>query len=101
MTRLRRIHLDGIGPTGARFDPVTIDLTDRTGGGAQVALIHLENGGGKSVLLKLVFSAVLPGRRYTIGGAKLGDFVLSDDTGHVALEWGIDDGQGGGLGPRQ
>lgn len=95
MTRLRKIRLDGIGPTGARFDPVTIDLTDRMGQGARVALIHLENGGGKSVLLKLLFSAVLPGRRYTLGGAKLGDFVLSDDTGHVALEWGIDDGHGG------
>ncbi len=95
MTRLRRIRLDGIGPTGARFDPVTIDLTNRDGEAAKVALIHLENGGGKSVLLKLVFSAVLPGRRYTVGGAKLGDFVLGDDTGHVALEWGIDDGGGG------
>lgn len=72
MTRLRRIRLDGIGPTGARFDPVTIDLTNRDGEAAKVALIHLENGGGKSVLLKLVFSAVLPGRRYTVGGAKLG-----------------------------
>lgn len=95
MTRLRKIRLDGIGPTGARFDPITIDLTVRMGHGARVALVHLENGGGKSVLLKLVFSAVLPGRRYTLGGAKLGDFVLSDDTGHVALEWGVDDGQGG------
>jgi hypothetical protein len=95
MTRLRRIHLDGIGPTGARFDPVTLDLTDRVGEAAKVALIHLENGGGKSVLLKLVFAAVLPGRRYTVGGARLGDFVLSDDTGHVALEWSIDDGHGG------
>jgi hypothetical protein len=95
MTRLRRILLDGIGPTGARFDPVTIDLTNRDGEAAKVALIHLENGGGKTVLLKLVFSAVLPGRRYTVGGAKLGDFVLGDDTGHVALEWGIDDGSGG------
>jgi hypothetical protein len=95
MTRLRRIRMDGVGPTGARFDPVTIDLTDRTGAGSRVALIHLENGGGKSVLLKLVFATVLPGRRYTIGGAKLGDFVLGDDTSHIALEWGLDDGRGG------
>jgi hypothetical protein len=96
MTRLRRIRLDGVGPTGARFDPVTIDLTDRLGEAAKVALLHLENGGGKSVLLKLVFSAVLPGRRYTVGGARLGDFVLSDDTAHVALEWSIEDGRLGG-----
>jgi len=96
MTRLRRIRLDGVGPTGARFDPVTIDLTDRLGDASKVALIHLENGGGKSVLLKLVFSAVLPGRRYTVGGARLGDFVLGDDTAHVALEWWIEDGRLGG-----
>ena len=95
MIRLRRVRLDGIGPTGARFDPVVIDLTDRTGAGVRVALIYLENGGGKSVLLKLVFCTVLPGRRYTVGGAKLGDYVLGDDTGHVALEWAVDDGHGG------
>ncbi|MPZ24303.1 MAG: hypothetical protein GEU28_12370, partial [Dehalococcoidia bacterium] len=89
--RLRRIRLDGIGPSGARFDPLTIDLT--SGGAASpVALLFLENGGGKSVLLRLVFSVVLPGRRNVVGGARLADYVLSRDVGHIICEWEIDDG---------
>ncbi|HVW31902.1 MAG TPA: hypothetical protein VHL53_05125, partial [Acidimicrobiia bacterium] len=90
--RLRRVRLDGIGPPGARFDPLTIDLT--TGGAASpVALLFLENGGGKSVLLRLVFSVVLPGRRNVVGGAKLTDYVLARDVGHVICEWEVDDGR--------
>lgn len=90
--RLRRVRLDGIGPPGARFDPLTIDVT--TGGAASpVALLFLENGGGKSVLLRLVFSVVLPGRRNVVGGAKLTDYVLARDVGHVICEWEVDDGR--------
>lgn len=100
MYELNRARLVGIGPRGARYSDVTIDLS---GLGEQVpprslfdppmrrpspfSLLLLENGGGKSVLLKLLFSVVLPGRRKTVGGASLDKFVLDGDTGHVALEW--------------
>nr|BBJ55246.1 hypothetical protein SAVMC3_78750 [Streptomyces avermitilis] len=53
-------------------------------------MLFLENGGGKSVLLKLIFSVMLPGHRNTLGGASSGvlrKFLLADDCGHVALEW--------------
>ncbi|MBK3552033.1 hypothetical protein JHN51_19775, partial [Streptomyces sp. MBT61] len=53
-------------------------------------VLFLENGGGKSVLLKLIFSVMLPGHRNTLGGASSGvlrKFLLADDCGHVALEW--------------
>jgi hypothetical protein len=106
---LNRVRLVGIGPRGARYTDVTLDLS---GVGAPVtpaslfesgarrpsphSLLMLENGGGKSVLLKLVFSVVLPGRRRTVGGAALDKFVLDGDTGHVALDLdaGPDDAAG-------
>lgn len=53
-------------------------------------MLFLENGGGKSVLLKLIFSVMLPGHRNTLGGASSGvlrKFLLAEDCGHVALEW--------------
>ena len=57
---------------------------------APAGVLFLENGGGKSVLLKLIFSVMLPGHRNTLGGASSGvlrKFLLADDCGHVALEW--------------
>ena len=53
-------------------------------------MLFLENGGGKSVLLKLVFSVLLPGRRQVVGTTStdvLSKFVLGEDVAHVACEW--------------
>lgn len=100
MYELNRVRLVGIGPRGARYTDVTIDLSgvgDPVSSGrlfdeahhrpSPWSLLMLENGGGKSVLLKLLFSVVLPGRRKTVGGASLDKFILETDVGHVALEW--------------
>jgi hypothetical protein len=102
MYELNRVRLAGIGPRGARYTDVTLDLSGvgspvgsatLHGSPARrpspVALLMLENGGGKTVLLKLLFSVVLPGRNKVVGGraASLDPFVLETDTGHVALEW--------------
>lgn len=90
---LRRFHLDGIGPPGARFDPLTVDLgAAEAERAARAAVLFLENGGGKSVLLRLLFSVVLPGRRHTVGAVKLDGYVGGRDTGHVVLEWQTADG---------
>jgi len=102
MYELNRVRLAGIGPRGARYTDVTLDLSN-VGWPAAAATLHgasarrpspvtllmLENGGGKTVLLKLLFSVVLPGRSKVVGGrsASLDPFVLETDTGHVALEW--------------
>ncbi|CUU60404.1 hypothetical protein Ga0074812_13938 [Parafrankia irregularis] len=54
------------------------------------SVLFLENGGGKSVLMKLIFSVVLPGRRQVVGtsnGRVLDNFVLPRDCGHVVCEW--------------
>ncbi|MFD7921950.1 hypothetical protein ACFV3R_22310 [Streptomyces sp. NPDC059740] len=112
MYELSRIRLYSIGPAGARYADTLLDLR---GVGAVVpepapaqadffedepvgpprrpapaGVLFLENGGGKSVLLKLIFSVMLPGHRNTLGGASSGvlrKFLLADDCGHVALEW--------------
>ncbi|WP_181799763.1 coiled-coil domain-containing protein [Kitasatospora acidiphila] len=112
MYELNRIRLYSIGPAGARYADTVLDLR---GVGEPVAnpaplqlgmfgeepagpqrrpapagVLFLENGGGKSVLLKLIFSVMLPGHRNTLGGASSGvlrKFLLADDCGHVALEW--------------
>lgn len=112
MYELSRIRLYSIGPAGARYADTVLDLRgvgepvpDPAPAQAEffeeepvgpprrpapAGVLFLENGGGKSVLLKLIFSVMLPGHRNTLGGASSGvlrKFLLADDCGHVALEW--------------
>ncbi|MFJ4890910.1 hypothetical protein ACIP5U_13240 [Streptomyces sp. NPDC088788] len=112
MYELSRVRLYSIGPAGARYADTVLDLrgvgepvpdpaptqaeffAEEPVGPprrpAPAGVLFLENGGGKSVLLKLIFSVMLPGHRNTLGGASSGvlrKFLLADDCGHVALEW--------------
>jgi hypothetical protein len=112
MYELSRLRLYSIGPAGARYADTVLDLrgvgepvpqpapaqgeffADEPAGPprrpAPAGVLFLENGGGKSVLLKLIFSVMLPGHRNTLGGASSGvlrKFLLAEDCGHVALEW--------------
>ncbi|ULR49242.1 hypothetical protein [Streptomyces deccanensis] len=112
MYELSRVRLYSIGPAGARYADTVLDLrgvgefvpdpaprqaeffqeepTEAPRRPAPAGVLFLENGGGKSVLLKLIFSVMLPGHRNTLGGASSGvlrKFLLADDCGHVALEW--------------
>jgi hypothetical protein len=111
---LSRVRLHSVGPAGARYQNVLLDLSgvgDVVTSPTQDALfsagIHsaeqglphrpspasvlfLENGGGKSVLIKLIFSVMLPGRRQVVGTTNtrvLEKFVSAKDVSHVALEW--------------
>ncbi|NMO54536.1 hypothetical protein HH310_25555 [Actinoplanes sp. TBRC 11911] len=111
MYELSRVRLHSIGPKGARYQDVTIDLREvgpvlarpvqqalfDTSGSAGVlrrpspaSVLFLENGGGKTVLMKLIFSVMLPGRRNVLGSTNtrvLEDYVLAADLAQVALEW--------------
>ncbi|MFH8557448.1 hypothetical protein ACH4FE_28180 [Streptomyces celluloflavus] len=108
MYELSRVLMRGVGPKAARYEDVLLDFS---GVGAPVAssrqgdifdigeplrrpspasVLFLENGGGKSVLLKLIFSVVLPGRREVVGTRNtraLEGFVQTGDVAHVVLEW--------------
>lgn len=84
--RLRRIHLRGVGPDGARFDPLDLDFSTREGAASRV-MLSLTNTGGKSTLIALVSSLVVPASRAQVGGKNLGDYVLTGDTSHILCEW--------------
>jgi hypothetical protein len=84
--RLRRIRLHGVGPDGARFDPLDLDFTTSDGAASRV-LLSLTNTGGKSTLITLVCSLVVPASRAQVGGKNLGDYVLTGDTSHILCEW--------------
>ncbi|MFE1100315.1 hypothetical protein ACFW4K_07340 [Nocardiopsis alba] len=104
---LSRVRLCSVGPAGARFQDVTLDLsgvgrpvvqeqTDlfdsvtQTLRPSPASVLFLENGGGKSVLLKLVFSVLIPGRNLVKGADDprlLDNYVLAKDVSHVVLEW--------------
>jgi hypothetical protein len=111
---LARVRLHSVGPAGARYQDVLLDLS---GVGEVVkaptqdalfsagihsaeqglphrpspaSVLFLENGGGKSVLIKLIFSVMLPGRRQVVGTTNtrvLEKFVSAKDVSHVVLEW--------------
>lgn len=114
MYELSRVRLHSVGPAGARYQDVLLDFSkvgDLVRAPAQDALftagIHtagqglprrpspasvlfLENGGGKSVLIKLIFSVMLPGRRQVVGTTStrvLEKFVAAKDVAQVVLEW--------------
>ncbi|WP_410662598.1 hypothetical protein [Amycolatopsis sp. lyj-84] len=114
MYELSRVRLHSVGPSGARYQDVVLDFS---GVGAAItapkqdalfsagihlagegpprrpspaSVLFLENGGGKSVLIKLIFSVMLPGRRQVVGTTNtkvLEKFVAAKDVSHVALEW--------------
>lgn len=85
---LRRVHLQSVGPRAARMDP--FDLRhDSADGTASRVLWSLTNTGGKTTLLRLVTSVVVPAARAQMGNANMGEYVDSGDTSHVVLEWDI------------
>ncbi|QBR93746.1 hypothetical protein [Nocardioides euryhalodurans] len=110
MYELSRVRLYAVGPKAARYQDITLDLRDV---GAAVAkpvapvtlfdttrtvvrrpapasVLFAENGNGKSVLIKLIFSVMLPGRKQIVGTTNtkaMENFVLAEDVSHVALEW--------------
>ncbi|SEB47921.1 hypothetical protein SAMN04489727_2071 [Amycolatopsis tolypomycina] len=110
MYELSRVRLHSVGPKGARYQDVALDLRHvgppvpapvqralfATGPAgvlrrpSPASVLFAENGNGKSVLIKLIFSVMLPGRRQIVGTTStraLDDFVLADDVAHVILEW--------------
>ncbi|GAA1976275.1 hypothetical protein [Amycolatopsis minnesotensis] len=114
MYELSRVRLHSVGPAGARYQDVVLDLSGvgevvRTPSQdalfsagihsaeqglprrpSPASVLFLENGGGKSVLIKLIFSVMLPGRRQVVGTTStrvLEKFVAAKDVSHVVVEW--------------
>lgn len=90
--RLRSLLLDSLGHAEARFHPITMAFTDDEV--CTDTVMWLDNGGGKTSLSSLVFSVLDPEKNHFIahmrdGQYKLDQYVLSGDTGHVALRWDV------------
>ncbi len=62
MQKISRIYLGNCGYTTAWYDGVTLDLTDPDSGLPTDTIINLENGGGKTSLLSLIFSCFETGK---------------------------------------
>jgi hypothetical protein len=90
MLRLRRLLLDSVGTTAARFSKVMLDFTDGAGDPLD-SILWSRNGAGKTSVLALFFSLLLPNQRDFLGarpdGRALADYVLTGDTAHVVAEW--------------
>lgn len=88
MWHMARVHLRGVGHPDIRFDPLDLDLTDR--GRPCDSVIWLENGGGKTSLLSLMFAVLRPAAREFLSSRynrSLANYVGSGDVGHVVIEW--------------
>lgn len=88
--RIRRARLEAAGPADARYDDVTLSFA-ADGHAAANAVVLLRNGGGKSLLLHLLFKSLLPRRS---DGTKTAEqqrtarpVVLAGECATVAIEW--------------
>lgn len=91
MPRLARLRLISIGNVEARFEDLTLNFCDGAGT-PDDAVVWLRNAGGKSTLLRLFFSMILPERRHFIGelGQKqprIEDYLAPGDCAVVVAEW--------------
>ena len=83
---LRRVHLRSVGPDVARFDPLDLDHSVAGKTAARV-LWSLTNTGGKTTLIRLLTSVIVPRATEAMGHANIGEYVQTGDTSHVLLEW--------------
>jgi chromosome segregation ATPase len=88
--RLRRIRLEAVGPSDARYDDITLAFV-ADGRAAPNAVLLLRNGGGKSLLLHLLFKALLPrksdGTKTAAEQREARPVVAADECATVAIEW--------------
>lgn len=88
--RIRRVRLEAVGPNDARYDDITLSFV-ADGRAAENGVVLLRNGGGKSLLLYLLFKALLPrrsdGTKTAEEQRKAGPVVLPDECATVAIEW--------------
>lgn len=92
--QITRIRLASVGPEPARYDPLELDLLRPDQSGPTDTVLFLPNTGGKTVLMRLLFSVLHPPIVERIGTEEtahhkknLLGYVLDRDTAHVVIEW--------------
>ncbi len=96
MAKLSRIHFAGMGNAAARFNPLTLDFRDAKGTPAH-SVLWLRNGGGKTTMLSLFYSVILPKKGEWLGKfhekpTQLGDYMFDREVGYVLIEFSFADG---------
>jgi len=99
--QITRIRLASVGPEPARYDPLELDLRKPDQTGPADSVLFLPNTGGKTVLMRLLFSVLHPPIVERIGTEEttqrqksLLGYVLERDTAHVVVEWRrVDEGR--------
>lgn len=88
--RIRRLRLEAVGPSDARYDDITLSFV-AGGRAAENGVVLLRNGGGKSLLLYLLFDALLPrhndGTKTPEQKRQARPVVQADECATVAVEW--------------
>lgn len=87
MPRIKRVRFVNVGLPKARVDDLTLDWSD--GQRAAHTVNWLENGGGKTTLLSLIFATLLPARDDFLlrdRGLTLNTLLPGDSTAQVVLE---------------
>jgi len=92
--QIARIRLSSVGPEPARFDPLELDFLKPDQSGPADTVLYLPNTGGKTVLMRLLFSVLHPPIVERIGTEEtahhkknLLGYILDRDTSHVVVEW--------------
>ncbi|MBV8138357.1 MAG: hypothetical protein JO121_22420 [Deltaproteobacteria bacterium] len=92
--QITRIRLASVGPEPARYDPLELDFRKPDQTGPADTVLFLPNTGGKTVLMRLLFSVLHPPIVERIGTEEtahhkknLLGYVLDRDTAHVVIEW--------------
>ncbi len=99
--QITRIRLASVGPEPARYDPLELDLRRPDQTGPADTVLFLPNTGGKTVLMRLLFSVLHPPIVERIGTEEtahhkknLLGYVLDRDTAHIVIEWRrVEDGR--------
>jgi hypothetical protein len=96
MAKLCRIHFSGMGNSAARLNPVTLDFRGREGEPTHTVL-WLRNGGGKTTMLSLFYSVILPAKREWLGRfhdkpTEVGDYMEEKELGYIIIEFAFADG---------
>jgi archaellum component FlaC len=86
------MHFAGMGEACARFHPLTLDFRHPATGAAQDSVLWLRNGGGKTTLLSLFYSTLVPNQNHFLGrllgkGTSLHDFLRLNEIGVIVSEW--------------
>lgn len=92
--QITRAYFSGIGHPDARADPLRLELTDRGGSDPADSMLILRNAGGKTSLMREIFSLLQPSAAERIGREETGgrsgnltSYVQAADTAHVVIEW--------------